>query len=123
MDVALNETHRNETKETLSDADFDTFWSAYPRKADKGAARNKYRARIRDGVDPDTLLLAAKNYAARVQAEGTDQKFVKHAATFLSPEGAWEEHAAAAADPADPTAGMTEAQRDRYWADPNHWAR
>lgn len=64
--------------------DFEEFWSAYPRKVGKGEAYKKYKARLNDGWSEAELLNAAKNYASRVAREKTEQKYIKHAKTFLS---------------------------------------
>ncbi len=64
--------------------EFDVFWEVYPRKKDKGGAYKKYRARINEGFSPEELLTAAKNYSAQCKREGTEERYIKHAATFLS---------------------------------------
>ena len=64
--------------------DFEAFWEVYPRKAGKGEAYKKYKARLNDGWSEAELLEAAKNYAGRVARERTEQKYIKHAKTFLS---------------------------------------
>ena len=56
----------------------------YPRKVGKGEAYKKYKARLNDGWSEVELLEAAKNYASRVARERTEQKYIKHAKTFLS---------------------------------------
>ena len=64
--------------------DFEAFWEVYPRKVGKGEAYKKYKARLNDGWSEAELLEAAKNYAGRVARERTEQKYIKHAKTFLS---------------------------------------
>lgn len=71
-------------KESKYTTDFDEFWSVYPRNVDKGNAYKKYQARVKEGYSPAELLEAAKNYALQCKREGTEQRFIKHAATFLS---------------------------------------
>lgn len=63
---------------------FEEFWKAYPRKVGKGEAYKKYRARLNDGYREEELLEAAVNYAARCAADRTEDKYIKHAKTFLS---------------------------------------
>lgn len=63
--------------------DFAEFWSVYPRKSDKGMAYKKYRARRNDGYTPEQLLQAAEAYAEECRRNRTDQKYIKHAKTFL----------------------------------------
>lgn len=64
--------------------DFEEFWSVYPRKVGKGDAYKKYKARLKDGWSEAELLEAARHYADRVVRERTEQKYIKHAKTFLS---------------------------------------
>lgn len=63
--------------------DFEVFWDAYPRKADKGMAYKKYKARINDGYSSAELLEAAKNYALQCKQQNTEKLYIKHAKTFL----------------------------------------
>lgn len=63
--------------------DFETFWDAYPRKADKGMAYKKYKARLNDGYSPAELLEAAKNYALQCRRQNTEKQYIKHPKTFL----------------------------------------
>lgn len=65
------------------DKDFETFYSAYPRKADKGQCYKKYRARIKDGYSPEELLMAATAYADQCRRQRTETQFIKHGKTFL----------------------------------------
>lgn len=71
-------------KESKYTTDFDEFWSVYPRNADKGGAFKKYQTRVKEGFSPAQLLVAAKNYALQCRRLGTEQRYIKHAATFLS---------------------------------------
>lgn len=64
--------------------DFEDFWNAYPRKVGKGEAYKKYLARLNDGWSPEQLLQSAKKYRAQVVNERTEEKYIKHAKTFLS---------------------------------------
>lgn len=63
--------------------DFDKFWQAYPRHADKGQAYKKYNARLKDGYSPEELYKAAEKYAEQCKARNTEQEYIKHAKTFL----------------------------------------
>lgn len=92
----LQETEKKEvvlpvqTKETKSkkaicdySTEFERFWSIYPRKVDKAQAYKKYNARLNDGFSPDELYTAACNYAEQCQKDKTENKYIKHAKTFL----------------------------------------
>jgi len=72
-----------EKKAPKYEKDFETFWAAYPRKADKGQCYKKYKARLKDGYSPEELLLAATNYAMECKTRRTEQQFIKHGKTFL----------------------------------------
>lgn len=62
---------------------FESFWKEYPRKADKGQAYKKYQARLKDGFTPEELQEAARNYSKQCAKDHTEQKYIKHAKTFL----------------------------------------
>lgn len=64
--------------------DFEEFWNIYPRKVGKGEAYKKYLARINDGWSPEQLLQSAKKYRTQIVNERTEEKYIKHAKTFLS---------------------------------------
>lgn len=63
---------------------FEEFWSIYPRKVGKGEAYKKYQARLNDGWSEEELLEASRKYSERVMKERTEEKYIKHAKTFLS---------------------------------------
>ena len=63
---------------------FVSFWDEYPRKIGKGDAYKCYKARLKDGWSPEELKAAASNYKAKVLADRTEQKYIKHPKTFLS---------------------------------------
>jgi len=65
--------------------DFETFWSMYPRKVAKKDAYGKWKATLRKGVSVETLLRSVTNYASKCDVESTDEKYIKHPATFLGP--------------------------------------
>lgn len=74
---------KTKKKESSYTTDFEEFWKAYPRKADKGQAYKKYCARLHDGFSPKELLQAAVNYAADCRKNRTEEKYIKHGKTFL----------------------------------------
>ena len=71
-------------KKTNYGKNFEEWWKAYPRHADKGNAYKKYMARRRDGYSEQDLLTAAKAYADECRKNHTEQRFIKHPKTFLS---------------------------------------
>lgn len=66
---------------TRSAPGFDRFWSTYPRKVGKGAARNRW-TRMSEG-DRKAALDAAELHAERWRRERTEVRFIPHPATWL----------------------------------------
>lgn len=81
---AANNNVKNVKNERIYIPSFSEFWKIYPRKQDKGQAYKCYLARINDGYSEDQLLTACRNYAAECEKNRTEQKYIKHGATFLS---------------------------------------
>ncbi len=75
-------------------ADFEAFWKVYPRRREKRRAWRVWQARIKEKVQPSVLITAARAYAA--SCKGTEERFLKHAATFLGPDRPFEEYASTA---------------------------
>jgi hypothetical protein len=74
-----------------TDAAFDRFWSVYPKKVAKLAARKAFEQAIsKHGVDPERLIEGAKRYAA--ERAGQDPKYTRNPATWLN-GGCWEDEA------------------------------
>jgi biotin operon repressor len=68
-----------------SDLEFDSFWSYYPKKVDKGAAMRAFRKALK--TSPATEVIeGAKRYAEDPNLP--DKQFVKNPATWLNAE-AW----------------------------------
>jgi len=74
------------------DTNFITLYNAYPRHLGKVPAYKAYTARIKEGVSHDTLLIAVKNYAADVERNRTDEKYIMHPATFLGPSARYADY-------------------------------
>lgn len=88
--LALEEKRREEKNSECEH--FASAWSRYPSRPgqSRAAALKAWTARVREGVDPAALLAGVEAYAAYVRREGTQPKFVKHAATFFGPDRHWE---------------------------------
>lgn len=71
--------------------EFEEFYSNYPRRIEKKAAFKAWQARLKEKILPDSLIVAAKNYAANCLANGTEQRFIKHPSTFLGPSKPYED--------------------------------
>lgn len=64
--------------------EFEEIWSHYPRKKEKAAAYKAYKARRKSYSDQE-LYLAVERYAQECRILGTEEKFIKHGATFFGP--------------------------------------
>lgn len=70
-------------------SDFDTFWSAYPRRIGKKKAYRCWLATLNKGASAAQLHNAVGNYKMRCAADRTEERFIKHPATFLGPDEHW----------------------------------
>ena len=70
---------------TFSDSGFDTFWSYYPKKVDKGAAIRAFRKAVKDEAVA-VIIEGAQRYADDPNLP--DKQFIKNPATWLNAE-AW----------------------------------
>lgn len=97
---------------------FDEFWTAYPRKDNKQAARKAWAKAVkRHG--PDELITEAHRWAGLWQAAGTAKQYIPHGSTWLNGDrwtdeppaerlravsGGWQPYQ----DPEDPFAAYTQ---------------
>ncbi len=72
---------------------FESFWKVYPRQKEKKAALAKWRATIKKGASEAELRSAAIAYGADCRLRGTEERFIKHPATFLGPAEPWRDFA------------------------------
>lgn len=68
---------------------FDMFWSAYPRKRDKGHARLAFKKHSKT-TDPAIIIAGAQKYAEYVFEAGIDPQYIPYATTWLNGER-WED--------------------------------
>ena len=95
---------KNDTKNEYTDGDssahteFDTFWQSYPSRRPhsnpKKPALAKFEAAVKNGTPPKEIIRGARNYAAYVQQEKIEPKFVAMAQTWLNQER-WTEYQSA----------------------------
>jgi len=71
----------------LSDEEWKQIWKAYPRKLGKAKAHDYCKALVKGGVEPDTLLAAAMNYATYMR--GKEPQYIAHGSTFFGPSKKW----------------------------------
>lgn len=80
---------------------FDKFWSVYPRKGGKGAARRQWAAALRRGMDAEAIIAAAERYRDDPKR---DPRFTKYPQGWLNDER-YNDEPASAAKPAPAIAG------------------
>lgn len=68
--------------------EFERAWMAYPSRTghSKAEAFKAWKARLADGEHVQTILDGVNRYAAYCEANHTEPRFVKHAATFFGPD-------------------------------------
>ena len=78
------------TVASLTARQFDEFWSIYPSRRShsnpKKPARAKFEAALKRGAVAADIIRGAENYAAYVEREGTDPKYVAQAQTWINQE-------------------------------------
>lgn len=67
---------------------FPDFWSAYPLKKSKQAAKRRWDTLIKRGTDPAEIIAGANSYAAEVR--DVEARFMKHPDGWLN-AGRWED--------------------------------
>lgn len=87
-----------------ADAMFDAFWTAYPRRAGKPAAIKAWKAALKRGADPSTLVALAAAFTKSTTT--TDPKFIPYPQKWLNDERYNDEQ------PAEATQAKT------YWTPP-----
>lgn len=76
-------------------ADFDDFYKTYPLHKGRDTAVKAYKSAIKRGISHERIVTGARAYAAFVDAEGTEQKFIAHPASWLN-GGRWDDDYSAA---------------------------
>lgn len=94
--IRIKENSKRLPVGSSTDADFEQFWIAYPRKVHKTTAKASYQRVIRRGARAAELRRAAANYASFRAAEISlepekGQRFTKHPSTFLN-DGTWRDY-------------------------------
>jgi len=89
------------------DADFEEFWTVWPRKVARKPAADVYR-RLRKSVPAEVILAGARRYAA--ETVGRDAEHIAHAKSWLNAER-WTDEAARPATPQAPARRITAAEQ------------
>lgn len=126
------ETEKRDSRSIVSDrparapSRFDEFWKAYPRRDGpnpRKPAETKFEALVRTGLDPQTLIDAARKLASDETARGNiGTRFIPQAQTWLNQQR-WSDHAAVAALQAIDGGGMTVEQALAQFARFGVWSR
>lgn len=72
--------------------EFIAFWTRYPRKLDKAKAYRCWLKELKAGAKAEDMIAAAKHYAMACRGLRTEERYIKHAATFLGPDRPWLEY-------------------------------
>ncbi|MEK8132928.1 replication protein [Paenibacillus filicis] len=65
---------------------FEMFWSNYPRKIRKKETMTTWNTVIKNGADPDTVVLCCQNYNEQCKLKATEERYILHGSTFLNKE-------------------------------------
>ena len=87
---SIKERDRDKT-ETDYTPEFESFWSAYPRKIEKFKAFKCWQMRLKEGDDLRILIRTAENYSIYCERLEVEPKYIKHPATFLGPSKSFED--------------------------------
>jgi hypothetical protein len=66
--------------------EFSEFWSIYPRKASKPAARKAWQGALNRGASANEIIEATKKHREFHEWKGTGMDYIPHAATWLNNE-------------------------------------
>lgn len=97
-DARLVNTKMNTSVST--DDDFEQWWQGYPRKENKGRARTAFKTALKKATVKQ-LTDGRDAYAARINAERTETKYIAHASSWLNGER-WADETPAPSNAATP---------------------
>lgn len=105
VEEGRGEESRKELSTANAEDDFDHWYSSYPRKEAKGAARKAFKAALKK-TDLDTLMGGLTRYAESVQ--GKDRTFIALPSSWLNAER-WEDDYTSGAKPTATTSNYNPA--------------
>ena len=84
--TSLNNTDNSipTPKQKREDERFLIFYQNYPRKVGKKKAREKFNKVIKEGETLDSILSKLKVYEKQIERDKTEEKYIKHPASFLN---------------------------------------
>jgi len=65
-----------------TDEQFALFWSLYPRRVSRRAARKAWDKEVKSGTSPETIINGLRRQLAQFQ--GRDSQFIPHASTWIN---------------------------------------
>lgn len=66
---------------------FNEFYSLYPKKVAKQHALKAYIKRMKEGIEPETIISGLRKYLDFISNGGIKTQYIKHPATWLNSEG------------------------------------
>lgn len=87
---------KEEKKKNKYSADFESFWSCYPRRKEKAKAFRNFQTRLKEGYVSQDIIKAAEEYATECRQMMREEKFIKLPSTFLGPDKPFEDYINAA---------------------------
>ena len=84
--TSLNNTNNNipTPKEKREDERFLIFYQNYPRKVGKKKARIAFNKVMKEGETLDSILSKLKTYEKQIARDKTEERYIKHPASFLN---------------------------------------
>lgn len=104
---------KNTPSSAVADAAFAAFWSAYPRKVGKDAARKVWARRVRSTA-ADEITAGAARMAADPNLP--EKEFIPHPATWLT-RGGWDDEAFPARSEQQPRWAQPASEQAEYWGE------
>lgn len=81
--VTREEKRRDKEIDKETSTTFTEFWSVYPKPVRRSEAMKSWNARIGEGVSPDQMISAAKNYAEVCRREKREPQHIMQPTTFV----------------------------------------
>lgn len=72
---------------------FEQIWAQYPRRLGKKAAERHFRATVKSEADFERIKRALQNYVKKLEADRTEEQFVKHGSSWFNSWEDWTDYA------------------------------
>jgi len=92
LDTQEIHSFKDNIKNNIYTPEFEKFWIEYPRKKEKRKAYKCWLTRLKEKYTEEDLIKSAIGYKNECKANNTEEKFIKHPATFLGPALVFEEY-------------------------------